>query len=433
MQAQLQASERWPSELRRRRQFEQLAILLAHAVAQVPLQRRRLCGIGNRAWNANIEQSWAELPILKRSEVQAAGEAAFAGKLPPGHGHIGASTTSGSTGMPLRLRKSELFQFMLEAQALRLQSWHGVNFAATLAGIQHDPSGASAYPVGFTAESWGGHAGAAYATGPAHRLGVPTPVAQQAEWLARIRPAYLVGFPSNIGGLARYCREEKLAWPWLETVFTRGEVVDAELRALCADVWGVPLVDCYSAEEAGVLALQCPLSRQYHVAAETVLLEVVDETGRLCAPGEVGRVVVTPLHNFAMPLIRCAIGDYAEVGPSDCPCGRTLPTLTRILGRSRARLLLPSGERRFPYNPARVIARYRDILQYQIVQKAVDLVELRLVARAPLGPGGEEDLNRVLATALGHAFPLRFTYVDAIERGPDGKFHDVLCEIPEAD
>jgi phenylacetate-CoA ligase len=54
--------------------------------------------------------------------------------------------------------------------------------------------------------------------------------------------------------------------------------------------------------------------------------------------------VVTPLHNFAMPLIRYAIGDYAEAGPP-CACGRGLPVLARILGRARNLLTLPHGER----------------------------------------------------------------------------------------
>jgi phenylacetate-coenzyme A ligase PaaK-like adenylate-forming protein len=61
-------------------------------------------------------------------------------------------------------------------------------------------------------------------------------------------------------------------------------------------------------------------------------VEVLDEEGRPCAPGETGRVVATSLNNFAMPLIRYETGDTAEVG-APCPCGRGLPVLTRIMGR----------------------------------------------------------------------------------------------------
>lgn len=94
-------------------------------------------------------------------------------------------------------------------------------------------------------------------------------------------------------------------------------------------------------------------------------------------------------------------------------------------------VLLPSGERRFPYNPARIFSRYPGIQQYQIVQRPPELVELRLVVREKLGVGAEADLTNVLANAIGHAFLLRFVYIDSIPRGPDGKFHDILCEVPE--
>src|SRR6185295_14515719 len=98
--------------------------------------------------------------------------------------------------------------------------------------------------------------------------------------------------------------------------------------------WGVGVVDVYSSEECGQIALQCPEHEQYHVQSESVLVEVLDDEGRPCAPGTIGRVVLTTLQNFAMPLIRYDIGDFAEPGPA-CPCGRALPVLTRIVGRVR--------------------------------------------------------------------------------------------------
>ena len=88
----------------------------------------------------------------------------------------------------------------------------------------------------------------------------------------------------------------------------------------------------YTCQEAGYLALQCPDYPHFHVQSENVLLEVVDDVGQPCGPGEVGRVLITSLNNFATPLIRYELGDYAEVG-APCPCGRGLPVLKRIMGR----------------------------------------------------------------------------------------------------
>ena len=98
----------------------------------------------------------------------------------------------------------------------------------------------------------------------------------------------------------------------------------------------------YSSQEVGYIALECPTGESYHVQAENVLVEVLDDQDRPCSPGDVGRVVVTALHNFATPLLRYDIGDYAEVG-APCPCGRGLPALRRIMGRQRNMALLPTA------------------------------------------------------------------------------------------
>src|SRR3546814_3878705 len=91
---------------------------------------------------------------------------------------------------------------------------------------------------------------------------------------------------------------------------TVGETVSAKARGLVQRAWGVPLKDSYSCEEAGYLTMQCPDHEVYHVQSENVLLEVVDDDGRPCGPGETGRVLITSLHNFATPLIRYELGDY---------------------------------------------------------------------------------------------------------------------------
>ena len=114
-----------------------------------------------------------------------------------------------------------------------------------------------------------------------------------------------------------------------------------------------------------------------------MLVEVIDAAGQPCAPGQVGRVVVTPLFNYAMPLLRYELGDYAEVGPP-CPCGRGLPVLTRILGRERNALLVaPTGERYWPAFGSRKFTEIAPIVQHQFVQKDAEWIEARLVTERP--------------------------------------------------
>jgi phenylacetate-CoA ligase len=160
-------------------------------------------------------------------------------------------------------------------------------------------------------------------------------------------PEYLITVTSNARALARYCGEHGMRPRNLRQVRTYGETLHADIRAICKAAWDVPVIDIYSCAEGGYLALQCPDHEHYHVQAEGVWLEVLDEKGRPCASGEIGRVVITPLHNFAMPLVRYDIGDYARVGPP-CVCGRGLPVITEVMGKTRHMLRLPDGNVRFP-------------------------------------------------------------------------------------
>jgi phenylacetate-CoA ligase len=141
-------------------------------------------------------------------------------------------------------------------------------------------------------------------------------------------------------------------------------------------------------------------------------------------------VVLTTLHGFAQPLLRYELRDHAEVGPP-CPCGRGLPTLRRIVGRSRNMLTLPGGEKRWPlvgFAEYRAIAPIR---QYQMVQTAVDALELRLVAERPLNAAEEAALTAVVQRSLGHPFALRFDYRDRLLPAASGKFEEFLSLIAD--
>jgi len=211
----------------------------------------------------------------------------------------------------------------------------------------------------------------------------------------------------------------------IEKVFTFGEVLEPYVREQVQSAFSAQVIDCYSSMECGMLALQCPDSALYHVMAEGVLLEVVDERNRPCLPGQFGRVLVTVLQNFANPLIRYEIGDYAQVGPP-CPCGRGLPTLRRIVGRARNLLTLPDGNRRWPFPHSMEFAGRDPVQQFQIAQIAIDEIEARLVLSRPFTEPEKREFERSLIEAVDHPFRISFRFVDEIPRSAGGKFEDFV-------
>jgi phenylacetate-CoA ligase len=164
--------------------------------------------------------------------------------------------------------------------------------------------------------------------------------------------------------------------------------------------------------------------------SEALIVEVVNERGESCGEGEIGRVMVSDLHNLATPLIRYDIGDYAEIGPL-CSCGRGLPTLKRIWGRERNLVRLPDGSRNWPLVGFHSFDTVAPVRQYQLIQTALDEIEFRIVTDREVTTDQEEGLIRIVQQALN--YPFKITIVQFRERlppGSNGKFEEFICRIP---
>jgi phenylacetate-CoA ligase len=144
--------------------------------------------------------------------------------------------------------------------------------------------------------------------------------------------------------------------------------------------------------------------------------------------GEIGQVVVTALHNFAMPLLRYALGDFAELG-AECECGRRLPVIERIRGRVRNMLTLPNGDRVWPLFGTNAISRVAPVRQFRLVQKSLRELVLELSVARPLDPGEERLLRELVLGTLGHPFELDLVYLPTILRAESGKFEEFRSEL----
>ena len=370
---------------------------------------------------------WQRLPVLTRDELRKAGTKLQCTEPPKTHGRTNQSTTTGSTGKPVSVRRTEFSGFYWTAFTLRDHMWRKRDLTATFATIRYDRSARAAYPDGIQSDNWGSPA-ALFRAGRAAKLTITTPTADQAEWLARQNAAYLSTNPSNLGELLRHSDESGIRFSTLREVQTLSEVLDLALREECRRLWDVEIADMYSTQETGYIALQCPESENYHIQSECVLVEILDADGAPCRPGEIGRVVVTPVHNFATPLLRYDIGDYAEVG-NPCPCGRGLPVLKRIMGRARAMLTLPDGGRSWPLMGGSRFAEIAPVRQYQFVQKSPQRIEARLVVARPLSDEEEGKLRERMLSRLGHPFDIEFSYVKKIERRAGEKYEEFKSEI----
>ena len=423
LQFQLERSQWLPATRLQELQIRQLDVVLKHAYITVPYYQQQWKG----AYASILPLTYSrflELPLLARRELQDRFDALKSADVPADHGETGEVRTSGSTGAPVRVLKTQLTGLLWNAFTLRDHIWHRRDLRGKLAAIRHGVT-----PGEF--DGWGVATNGLAATGPSVVRGIDADVESQWTWLEQQQPEYLITHPSMAVELAKSSLARGVRLPRLRELRTYGELLTPETRELCRRAWSVEVTDTYSSNEVGYIALQCPQHEHYHIQAEGLLIEILDEDNQPCAPGQVGRVVVTTLHNFAMPLIRYDLGDYAEVG-EPCACGRGLPVLKRIIGRVRNMLVTAAGERYWPAIGSRSFEEVAPILQYQIAQLEFDLIEARIVTAAPLTEVQEDALRRLLLSRLPPAFRVIFAYRERIPRSAGGKYEDFVCEIPAA-
>jgi phenylacetate-CoA ligase len=430
LQTRLETSQWLTAEKIRENQVRSLRDLVAHAAEQVPFYREIFKKVGLRPRDPLTEDAWGRIPILRRSDVRDLGEKLHARAYPKAFGGHWLSTSGGSTGIPVRVRKTELDGLMWESICLREEIWHRESVKGVLAnlrGVSSDLYTAEAEAPhtvvmneGLILPHWGPPANLLWETGRMGVLQPGRPPSVQVEFLTNLKPDYLLMRPAGLRLLLAHLREYGIRLPPLRAVWTMSENVDDSLRAECMDAFGCRIVSNYSANETGYIALQCPLGHGYHVMSEVIHVESLDAEGLACGPGEIGRVVVTPLYNYAMPLLRYEIGDEAEVGPP-CACGRGLPVLARIAGRLENYLILKTGERlRVDLSHYRVAA-IREIREFQLAQTGPDRIELRLAVSAPLRDQDIALLNGLLAKSFGAHFGWQIVYLDVIPKTASGK------------
>ena len=191
---------------------------------------------------------------------------------------------------------------------------------------------------------------------------------------------------------------------------------------------GSEIADTYGAQEVGHIAAQCSDCGEYHISAERCLVEILRDDGSPAAPGEVGRVIVTPFYSYPMPLIRYELGDLAEAGTATPSCGRGLPTVRRILGRYRNLFRFRDGTAVWP-TPAPFRTSIA-IKQFQVVQTDFDHIEVLYVPESTDLPIDLAALTQRVRNVLKQPVDVTVRAVDEIPRSRSGKYEDFISHVP---
>jgi phenylacetate-CoA ligase len=408
-------------------QQELLARVVRHAYEQVPFYRERLACLFRRNGDVDLAR-WNEIPIVSRAEAGLHAADMRAPALPKTYGAVQEMHTSGSTSAPLSMASNNLVWIASNAAMTRMARWWGVDTSRPLARITIFQDGkAPQYPQGLDHKCWS----LASPDADVHDLDLLTPVDQQLEWLLRKKAPCLMTSPSNAMALAYTATPDQARELAIEIVFAIAETVLPRQRQIVAERLGALTAGVYSCQEVGFIAAECPDEPCYHIVAENVLVEILGEDGSPVAPGGIGQVVVTGLYNYAMPFIRYAIGDVATAGPELCACGRSLPVIMQVEGRTRHAFVFKDGTRIWPRLWNFRVEDFVSCREFQMVQLDRERIEFRYV---PDGSNRTPDfagLNAYLREKLHPSIVISTVAMDAIPRGRGGKFDPFLSLVSD--
>ncbi len=417
--------DRWPAARLAAWQDERQAYVLHRAATRVPFYRAQWDERRRRGDRVSFEylEHW---PLLQKEPLRVDPQAFVADDCSVRH--MFEVNTSGTTGKPLLLWRSReasrAYYALLEA---RFRRWNGVSWRqawAILGGQAVVPPGAQTPPFWV----WNRAMHQLYLS--ANHVSARN-VAAYVSAMEEYGVGHLVAYASSATELARQCLEAGQSYRGFRVVVTNAEPLFPAQREVIGRAFGAPTRETYGMVEIVAGASECP-SGSTHLWPELGHVEVLDDRGDTSvAPGASGRLVCTGLVNADMPLIRYVIGDRGSL-PADapaCACGRTLPLMGPIEGRTNDMLIAPDGRRVYWLNP---VFYGLPIHEAQIVQERLTEVRVKYVAVA----GFTDESARVVVERLKARMGDVAVVLDAvpeIPRGPNGKFQAVVCRISDAE
>lgn len=400
---------------------EKLQDLIAYVHAHVPYFQARMREAGVTPAQILEPRDLALLPLMRKADVRqnrSLLRSDMAEKL-------AAFTTGGSTGEPLIFDLAKRRVASRVACRMRTSRWWGV-----MAG---DPELAIwGSPVEVNRQD--------YIRGvrdfflrsrllSAFEMNEAT-TARYLDVLERGNCRQLFGYPSALYLLCLQARKEgrNLRRLGLKVAFVTGEVLFPYQRELIAEVLNCPVANGYGGRDSALIAHECPQGGM-HVLSDAVILELLDAQGHPVPPGEPGEIVITDLYSHEFPFIRYATGDVAVMSNRRCPCGRALPLLERVEGRSNDMILAPDGRIINSLALIYPVRAIEGIEHFRVRQKAVDCFHVQVVRNRNLPADAEERIRRSWEQLL--RVPLRVTYEYLAELPVErsGKFRHIVSEL----
>jgi len=421
----LMTSQWWSWPRLQELQDQRLQAMVRHAVATVPFHAERFAAAGIDAARVRTIDDLAGLPLLTKADIRGRQQELLSSQYPR-QAQIQAKT-GGSTGVALEVYCDQRGVQRRNGAALRGDHWSGWRLGQPIAAVWGNP------PVPRT---WKAKLRRAvkdrYFFLDTMKLDRPAVERFVDDWRRR-RPGLLYGHAHSIFLLAEHLRD-------LDVLDLRpGGIVATSMmllqpeREVIEAVFQVPVTDRYGCEEVSLIGCECEQHRGMHLNSEHNIVEFLRDDGTPCDPGEDGRIVVTELVNLGMPMLRYEVGDRGAPGDgTPCPCGRGLPLMQGLTGRTADFLVALDGSQVAGISLIEnTLTRFAGLRQLQLVQDEPG----RVVANVVPGRGYDAEVEGRLVAALqdylgGPGMQVDVELCERIAQEANGKYRFAICRLP---
>jgi len=396
-------------------QEKKLRAIVKYAYEKVPFYHRLLEANSIRPSDIRTIQDLQKIPIVTREDVQRN----FAGMLSRDTNRDKCSKhkTSGSTGIPIPVFLDNNARNFHSVVSLRQFLECGGRFRDKQ--VQLRGTGSSFAPksnskpfyeyMGLLRTEW------------FTLTDIPDDLV---SFLKAYNPQVMVGYPSLFELLSG--KNDGVISP--RVIFCTGEVLSSHCRSLMESSFGAEIIDCYGCTEGGDISWECPQEHSgYHINIDSIVVEFVKD-GEIVEAGEEGEIVLTNLFNYSMPFIRYNVGDVGVPSDEQCSCGRTLPLMDLLSGRSDDFIVLPDGRR---LSPLCILnsENFFEVSRFRLVQRRRNLIEVWLKMDEGYKEASVTRCISALRKVFGRDVDVRANIVDEIPRDNSGKIRRIVSEV----
>ena len=251
------------------------------------------------------------------------------------------------------------------------------------------------------------------------------------EKLNNLRPVQVWTYAESVYELACFILREKLSVFCPKNIVTTAGVLYTDMRKKIKEAFPKSnVINQYGSREVGAIGIETCGKEGMRIFNHSVLLEVAKDDGSIGRDGY-GRLLVTSLINYSMPIIRFDIGDIGEIESTSHEYTGSFSVLKRLTGRVNAHIKKKNGDLIHGEYFTHLFYGKDWVKVFQVIQHAFDVLEFKIVIQDGCKKN-DDDITKMINdthVVMGSGCDVKVSFVDEIHRQGSGKYQFVLSKV----